>query len=74
MFDRANALGRVLVSQDTDMLAEATGRLRRGVGFVGVVFWPQQTMPAGAVIKDLELLSVAGTTDDVRNQIIFLPL
>ena len=74
VFDRANALGRVLVSQDTDMLAEAKSRLRRGEGFVGLVFWPQQTLPVGMVIKDLELLGIAGRAEDVRDRITFLPL
>jgi len=74
VFDRANALGRVSVSEDTDMLREVTSRLRSGKSFTGAVFWHQQTLFIGAVISDLELLSRAGTQADVRDQLIYLPL
>jgi hypothetical protein len=74
VFDRADARGRLLVSEDTDMLREVTSRLRSGKSFTGVVFWHQQTLPIGTVISDLELLSRAGTQVDVRDQLIYLPL
>jgi hypothetical protein len=74
VFERANELGRVLVSEDTDMLREVTSRLRRGGSFAGVVFWHQQTLPIGIVISDLELLNLAGTWADVQDQLIYLPL
>jgi hypothetical protein len=74
VFDRAVSLGRVLVSEDADMLAEATRRLRLGETFLGLVFWRQQKLPLGFVISDLELLGVAGVSEDVRDQILFLPL
>lgn len=74
VFDRAVSLGRVLVSEDADMLAEATRRLRNGESFWGLVFWRQQTISIGMVISDLELLALAGRSDDVRDQILFLPL
>ena len=74
VFQRANALGRVLVSEDADMLVYATSQLRAGEGFTGVVFWHQQTLSIGTVIRDLELLSLAGFAEDVRNRVTFLPL
>jgi hypothetical protein len=74
VFDRANALGRVLVSEDHDMLSEATRRLRNGETFLGLVYWHQQTLPIGKIIGDLELLSTAGTLEDTRDQVIYLPL
>jgi len=74
VFDRANLLGRILVSEDTDMLREVTSRLRSGGSFTGVVFWHQRTLSIGAVISDLELLSRAGKLEDVRDQLIYLPL
>lgn len=45
VFDRAISLGRVLVGEDVDMLAEATRRLRLGEAFQGLVFWRQQKIP-----------------------------
>ncbi len=37
LLDRATSLGRVLFSQDEDLLAEATRRQRNGDSFAGVV-------------------------------------
>jgi hypothetical protein len=74
VFDRANTLGRVLVSEDSDMLREVTRRLRSGGSFVGVVFWHQQTLGLGTVVGDLELLSRGGTQADTQDQLIYLPL
>ena len=37
LLDRAPELGRVLVSQDDDLLAEATRRQRQGQNFAGVI-------------------------------------
>ena len=37
LLDRATELGRVLVSQDDDLLAEATRRQRQGQNFAGVI-------------------------------------
>jgi len=74
VFDRANALGRVLVSTDSDMLREATLRLKGGQSFIGLVFWHQQALPIGLIVDDLTLLARAGTVADTRDRIIFLPL
>ncbi|MEY2428132.1 MAG: hypothetical protein QOJ40_1017 [Verrucomicrobiota bacterium] len=38
LLDRATGLGRVLFSQDEDLLAEATRRQRSGIPFAGVVY------------------------------------
>ncbi|HWE60979.1 MAG TPA: DUF5615 family PIN-like protein, partial [Chloroflexota bacterium] len=38
LLDRATALGRVLFSQDDDLLAEAAHRQAKGVRFGGVIY------------------------------------
>ena len=38
LLDRASALGRVLFSQDIDLLVEATKRQREGTPFHGVIY------------------------------------
>jgi hypothetical protein len=74
VFDRANGLGRILVSTDTDMLREVSIRLQHNESFTGVVFWKQQKLPIGLIIDDLALLSEAGTLADTQNRVIYLPI
>jgi hypothetical protein len=38
LLDRATNLGRVLFTQDDDLLAEATKRQRTGITFGGVIY------------------------------------
>jgi predicted nuclease of predicted toxin-antitoxin system len=40
LLDRATALGRVLFSQDRDLLREAAQRQQRGVSFAGLISMP----------------------------------
>jgi len=74
LLDRATALGRVLFSQDEDLLAEAARRQTEGVSFRGVVYAHQLRLTIGACVSTLELVSAAAEPDDMRNQVIFLPL
>lgn len=74
LLDRATALDRVLFSRDDDLLTEATRRLRAGVPFGGVIYAHQQTVSIGQAIRDLELITMVGTSEDVENHVIFLPL
>ncbi len=74
LLDRASALERVLFSQDDDLLAEATRRQTRGIAFFGVVYGHQLHVSIGQCVRDLELIALLGTAEDVRNQVVFLPL
>lgn len=74
LLDRATALGRVLFSQDDDLLTEATHRQTEGIPFFGVVFGHQLNVTIGQCVRNLEVIARVGTEDDVQNQIIFLPL
>ena len=74
LLDRATALGRVLFSQDEDLLIEAAKRQRSGVPFGGVIFAPQLALSVGQFIDELELLAKAGAPADFANRVHYLPL
>jgi predicted nuclease of predicted toxin-antitoxin system len=72
--DRATSLGRVLFSQDEDLLAEATHRQRSGIAFTGLVFAAQGEVAIGQCVRDLELIAFAGTLEDFSDRVHYLPL
>jgi hypothetical protein len=74
LLDRATALGRVLFSQDQDLLAEATKRQRDGIAFAGVIYAHQLYVTIGRCINDLELIAKVGNPEDLTNCVQFLPL
>ena len=74
LLDRAGELGRVLFSQDEDLLAEATRRLRMGTAFEGVVYAHQLRVSIGRCIQDLELIGNATDPSDWQNWVEYLPL
>ena len=74
LLDRATALGRVLFSQDEDLLREAAQRQERGVPFAGVIFAHQLKVTIGRYIRDLELLAQAGAHEDFASRVRYLPL
>lgn len=74
LLDRANALGRVLFSQDDDLLREATARQRDGRPFAGVIYAQQLHVPVGRCIEGLALLALAEEPESMRNRVVFLPL
>jgi hypothetical protein len=74
LLDRATALGRVLFSQDDDLLAEATKRQRSGQHFGGVIYAHQLDITIGRAVNDLELLAQVGTPEEFANRVEYLPL
>jgi predicted nuclease of predicted toxin-antitoxin system len=72
--DRAAELGRVLFTQDDDLLVLATERQQTGAHFAGVVYSHQLRASIGQCVQDLELIASAASAEDVANQVIFLPL
>lgn len=74
LLDRAMQRGRVLFSQDEDLLAEATRRQRTGEAFSGVVYAHQLRVTIGRCIQDLELIAKATDPEDWRNRVEYLPL
>ncbi len=74
LLDRASALQRLLVTQDSDLLVEAARRQRAGSFFYGVVHSRQSILTIGRAIQDLELIAKIYEPEDVINRVIYLPL
>jgi len=74
LLDRAFSLGRVLVTQDTDFLIEATRRQKNAIPFAGIIYAPQLEMTIGQCVRDLELIARATDPEDWVNWVEFLPL
>lgn len=74
LLDRATQLGRVLFTQDADLLREATRRQRSGAEFAGVVYAHQLGVSIGQCVSDLELIALAGEQEEFVNFVQYLPL
>jgi hypothetical protein len=73
LLDRATALGRVLFSQDQDLLTIAHQRLHAGREFSGVVYAHQLATSIGQAVRDLELIAKVLDPDDMRNRVEYIP-
>jgi hypothetical protein len=71
---RASALGRVMVSQDEDMLGHATRFIAAGIDFAGLIYAHQLNITIGQFVDDLELLCLVEEPPYMRNRIEWLPL
>ena len=71
---RATALGRVLFTQDEDLLALSHRYQAEGRHFTGVVYAHQLRISVRRCVQDLELISKAGSADEMADQVEFLPL
>lgn len=58
---RSTAMGRIMFSQDSDMLREASHCLKVGESFAGLAYADQLGITIGQAIRDLELLAKALT-------------
>ncbi len=74
LLDRTTELGRVLFTQDDDLIVEATQRQRRGQPFAGVIYAHQLRISVGGCVRDLELIAKSGEPEDMSGQTLFLPL
>ena len=74
LLDRATELGRVLFSQDEDLLVEAQHRQVEGRPFSGVIYAHQLRVTIGVCVRDLELIARAAELQDLANRVEFLPL
>lgn len=74
LLDRAESLGRVLFSQDKDMLRIAAARQRAGVKFAGVLYAHQLAIAIGPLIADLGLVLSVCEIDELRSKVTYLPL
>jgi uncharacterized protein with PIN domain len=74
LLDRAAEVGRVLFTQDDDLLVEATKRQQTGASFPGVVYAHLLRASIGRCVEDLEVIASAASAEEVANQVVFLPL
>jgi hypothetical protein len=74
LLERATALGRVLVSQDSDFTVITSRWLHEGRSFAGFVRVPQTGLGIGAIIEQLELFAKVMEPRDVQNRVFYLPL
>lgn len=72
--DRATELGRVLFSQDEDMLVEGQRRQAEGRPFSGIVYAHQLSVTIGDCVRDLEVIAKAAYPEEMLNRVEFLPL
>ena len=74
LLDRAAALGRILFTQDDDLLREAAKRQQRGEPFSGVVYGHQLNVTVGQCVDDLELIAQVTEREDWLGRVMYLPL
>jgi hypothetical protein len=74
LLERAGELGRVLFSQDDDVLRVASAWQREARSFGGVIYAHQLSAGIGALVQDLELALTCCTRDELVSRVIYLPL
>lgn len=74
LLDRAKSLGRVLFTQDEDLLAEGVRRQRSNIPFAGIIYAHQLRMTIGQCVHDLELMAKVYEPAEMANRIEYLPL
>lgn len=74
LLDRASELGRILVTQDADLLAETSLRQRSGRGFIGIIYAPQTGASIGKYVADLEILAKVTEPAEWLSRVEYLPL
>ena len=74
LLDRATTLGRILFSQDEDLLVEAHYRQENGISFAGVIYGHQQKVTIGGCVRDIELIAKVYNLNDMLNWVQYLPL
>jgi hypothetical protein len=74
LLDRARELGRVIFSQDDDLLREAGRRQERRESFAGVIYCHQLRITTGQAVRDLEMIAKVYEPADLENRVEYLPL
>src|SRR5690242_631380 len=68
VLDRATELGRVLYTEDDDLLGEASARQALDEPFTGVIYGHQVRVPIGRCGAGLELIAKIGEPEDHAGQ------
>jgi hypothetical protein len=74
LLQRATELGRVLVSQDEDLLREGARRLAENKPFSGIVYAHQLRVTIGQMVEDLALIAAATSMEEWTGKIEYPPL
>ncbi len=74
LLKRATELGRVLVSQDADLLREGTRLPGQNSDFAGIVYSHQLRITIGQLVQDLALIAGATRPEEWRGRIEYLPI
>jgi hypothetical protein len=73
LLQRATELGRVLVSQDEDLLREGARWLREQKDFSGIIYAHQLRVTIGQMVQDLELIAAPTSNEEWCGKIEYLP-
>jgi hypothetical protein len=71
---RAGELSRVLVTHDIRFKAMAEGWIRENKPFGGMIYGHAEGASIGQYVRDLELIAGACTSEELRSQVLYLPL
>ena len=74
LLSRTTQLGRVLFSQDRDLLVLADQWLQAGRTFGGLVYAHQLSVTIGEAVRDLTLIAQVLEPEDMQNHVEFIPL
>jgi len=74
LLQRATELGRILVSQDEDLLREGAKWLSASKDFSGIVYAHPLRITIGQMVEDHELIARATYQAEWRGKIEYLPL
>lgn len=74
LLSRATELGRILFTQDDDLLREAKKRQQSDEDFAGLVYGHQLNVSVGQCIDDLELIAQVSKPDEWMRRLLYLPL
>ena len=74
LLDRATQLGRVLFTQDRDLLREGTRRQRARERFSGIVYAHQLEVSIGRCVTDLEIIAKDSEAHEWIGRVEYLPL
>lgn len=74
LLSRTTQLGRVLFSQDRDLLVLADQWLQAGRTFGGLVYAHQLSVTIGEAMRDLILIAQVLEPEDMQNHVEFIPL
>lgn len=74
LLDRAFALGRVLVTQDTGFLQEAARRQKKDEEFAGIIYAHQMDVTIGQCVRDLEMIARGSDAKEWVGSVDYLPL